>query len=243
MKFKICISYDGSDTNGWQGVGKRNQHLKTILEDAIFNFSKIKVDLICAARTDSGVHAEMNYCSFKLNTLLSEYKIKHAMNYFLPKKIRVLSVEKVPENFDARFSAVLRHYRYLVANGTTTPLLHERVWFPRIVLKKIFKLTDLIKGLHNFNSFCPSKTIGKKIKTITDCYIEEIDILGTKVYIINLLAKSFLHHQVRNIVGCFIDFEKNHLSLSQITKSLENGDKIPINMAPAFALYLHKVIY
>lgn len=243
MKFKIYISYDGSKIHGWVGVGNFN-YIKDLLQKSIFSFTHKNVNIICASKTDSGVHAEINVCSLDLETLLSEYKICHAMNYFLPDYIRVLSVIKVEDSFNARFHARYRHYKYMLSLGVKRPILRDRILFTGLnSLNNATEFSNIIIGKHNFSSFCPAKTVANKIRTIEQFYLEEIYMFGVKIYIINIVAKSFLHHQVRNIVGALIDIEKGYLSISQVKESLTNGMRIPINMAAALGLYLHNIIY
>jgi tRNA pseudouridine(38-40) synthase len=242
MKFKISISYDGSKIHGWEGVGKFN-YIKDLLQNSIFSFTHEKVDIICASRTDRGVHAISNVCSFILEKNWPEYKILHAMNYFLPDDIRVYDVHQVADSFDARFSARFRHYKYFLSCGTKKPILRNQVFFSG--LKSFQKAQEFVlklKGKHDFSSFCPSKTIANKVRTIEEINIEEY-FLGAKIYIVNIIAKSFLHHQVRNMVGALVDFEKGYISLEEITESLCTGKKILINMAPALGLYLYDVLY
>jgi tRNA pseudouridine38-40 synthase len=242
MKFKISISYDGNYLHGWEGVGPF-KYIKNLIQESL-SFTKEKPEIVCGARTDRGVHAHSNTCSFVLENTISKHNLINAMNYHLPYYLRIEGVQEVEGNFDARFSALHRHYKYLISYGKRKPLLYKRVWFAPVKdLKMILELPSFLPGRHNFSSFCPAKTAGNKNRTISQCYIEKVSLMGVEAYEINIIAKSFLHHQIRNIIGALIDVENGHLSMEKIKYSLFTGEKIMINMAPPFGLYLHEIMY
>ena len=242
MRLKVGISYCGSYTRGWEGVGEFN-FIKNLLQKAIFSFSKQKPHITCGAKTDAGVHAEINFCSFDLETAMLEHKIKHALNYHLPHYIRIISVENIKE-FDARFSALSRHYKYLISCNTKRPILENLVWFVKLNnFYRIDEFAKLILAYSNFTSFCPSKTEGNKIRSLEQFYVIDKNMFGIHVREFNIIARSFIHHQVRNIIGALVDIEKGLLSMDLLCISLKTGSKIPINMAPAIGLYLHNINY
>ena len=238
-KYKVSIEYDGGNYVGWQ---KQNNgpSIQESLEDALESFSGMKTEVIGAGRTDSGVHALSMAAHFELESeQFSIETIKKAMNYHLGKQpITVLEVMPIDQNFHARFSAINRKYLYRILNRATPPALDiGRVWFVPRRLNEIAmqKAAAVLIGKHDFTSFrakhCQALSPEKTIGDITVNRIEdEIQIFAE--------AKSFLHHQVRNIVGTLKLVGEGRWTEQDVIRILKAKDRsIAGPTAPAAGLY------
>ena len=238
-KFKVSIEYDGGNYVGWQ---KQNNgpSIQEALENALETFSGMKTEVIGAGRTDSGVHALSMAAHFELESeQFSIETIKKAMNYHLGKQpITVLEVMPIDQNFHARFSAINRKYLYRILNRATPPALDiGRVWFVPRRLNEIAmqKAAAVLIGKHDFTSFrakhCQALSPEKTIRDITVNRIDdEIQIFAE--------AKSFLHHQVRNIVGTLKLVGEGRWTEQDVIRILKAKDRsIAGPTAPAAGLY------
>ena len=238
-KFKVNVEYDGGNYVGWQ---KQNNgpSIQGSLEHALESFSGMKTEVIGAGRTDAGVHALSMAAHFELKSKqFSIETIKKAMNYHLGKQpITVLDVMPIDQNFHARFSAINRKYLYRILNRATPPALDiGRVWFVPRRLDEIAmqKAAAVFIGKHDFTSFrakhCQALSPEKTIRDITINRInDEIQIFAE--------AKSFLHHQVRNIVGTLKLVGEGRWTEQDVISILEARDRsIAGPTAPAAGLY------
>ena len=243
-RYKIIIEYDGGNISGWQRQA-HSSSIQQFIEEAIEKFSKEKVTIHAAGRTDAGVHALGQVAHFDLTKNYSTKEVQGAINYFLrPNKIIILDCEIVNETFHARFSAIKRHYRYVILNRKPSSVIDaDRAWHIRdsLDIEKLQQAANLLLGKHDFTSFralhCQAQS---PIKTL-----DEIKVFaeGEKV-IFTLKATSFLHHMVRNIVGSLVLVGTGKWKVDDIAKVLEARDRRSAGpTAPAHGLYFAKVEY
>lgn len=205
MRWRILVEYDGTNLVGWQAQDN-GVSAQGLLTDAIFNFCGQRAEPTAAGRTDAGVHAVAMPAHFDLEKEFDADTIRDAINFYLRETpVVVLSAEPVSDEFHARFSATARHYRYDVINRRApSRLLKDRAWWvPRpLNLDKIVSESKKLIGAHNFNSFRSSECqAASPMKTLDDVRIvKDGDMIS-----FYFSAKSFLHHQVRNMVGTLID--------------------------------------
>ncbi len=210
QRYKITIEYAGTGYAGWQ----RQPGLKTIqgqIEKAIYQYCQQETYVYCSGRTDAGVHALRQVAHFDLDEgSLKEkrekgcrsYQILRALNYYLTDdSIRILKAEKSPPDFHARFSAKKRSYIYkIISRVSPLALDKNRAWYiyKPLDLKAMQEGAMYLIGRHDFTSFRASACQSKSpIKTLN-----KIDITQEgDVFSLHVEAPSFLHHQVRNIVG------------------------------------------
>lgn len=243
FRYKIIIEYDGTKFFGWQKQSDSNT-IQSHIENAIEKFSKEKVFLYAAGRTDSGVHARGQIAHFDLSNCWEEHVILRALNHFVRPYIAILKCEHVTAEFHARFSATYRSYQYFILNRTSySPILQNRSWHVRenLSIELMQKAADLMLGTHDFTSFrtviCQSKS---PIKTIDFLKIEKIN----DDVIVSIQAKSFLHHMVRNIVGTLKLIGCRKWSPEIITDIINAKDRSKAGpTAPPYGLYLTKVGY
>ena len=241
--YKITIEYDGTNFVGWQRQ-ENGLSIQQLVEDAIKKLTNNKTIIFGAGRTDAGVHAKGQVASFELENYLDIDTIRDGLNHHLrPHPVAILSAEKVKYDFNARFSAKLRWYEYKVINRRPPLTLQcNRFWSVHkyIDVNKIIDQSKNFLGKNDLSSFrsinCQSKSTIKTIKSIDiKKYEDEIHFF--------ISAKSFLHSQVRIMVGTLIDIGVNKISksVSEII-SLKNREFAGVT-APAHGLYLTKVEY
>ena len=241
--YKITIEYEGTNFVGWQRQ-ENGLSIQQLIEESIQKLSNKKTTIFGAGRTDAGVHAKGQVASFELDNNLDTDTIRDGLNHHLrPHPIAIISTEKVDNDFNARFSAKLRHYEYRVVNRRPPLTLeNNRLWcvHKKIDLKKITEQSNNFIGKYDLSAFrsinCQSKS---PIKSITSM---DIKTKNDKIFF-TISAKSFLHSQVRIMVGTLIDIGigKISKSISEIV-SLKKREYAGVT-APAHGLYLTKVEY
>lgn len=246
MRYKITIEYDGTNLVGWQKQ-KEGPSVQEFLEKAIDGFSHRKTEIFGAGRTDAGVHALGQVAHFDLDLELTEYKMQESLNALLRElqaPVAVLKTEIVDENFHARFSAVGRGYIYRILNRRgTSPLRINRVWqvtYP-LDINAMKKGASFLLGNHDFSSFRGSGCQAlSPVKTLDKLDIEQH---GDEI-IFTVEARSFIYHQVRNMVGTLAEVGNGKLAPEDVKRILEACDRTKAGIsAPAYGLYLNKVMY
>ena len=247
IRVKILIEYDGSEYVGWQSQ-KNGRSIQGEIEWALKKIFNRTLKLYVAGRTDAGVHAFGQVAHFDLEEkTIDQKKIFKAINFFLKErknKITILKSEFMKENFHSRFSAKKKIYLYKIHNReTVSHLLYKRVWhFPqKIDIQKIKKASKILIGKHNFNAFrssnCQAKT---SIRTLDEIKIKK----EKKCIEIRVCGKSFMHNQVRIIVGTLLKIGINQIDENNLKKILMSKDRRNAGpTAPADGLYLEKIIY
>lgn len=246
MRYKITIEYDGTNLLGWQKQDE-GVSVQYYLEEAIKGFSHQDVDVFGAGRTDAGVHALAQVAHFDLVTPMDLFHLREAFNArlrILEAPVSVVEIEEVSDDFHARFSAKGRGYIYRLLNRRApTVLLKDRVWcvgYP-LDVEKMREGAKYLLGHHDFTSFrgagcqalSPMKTLDK-LEIVQQA--DEIDFI--------VEARSFLYHQVRNMVGTLKCVGDGKFAPEDVKKILEAKDRAVAGpTAPACGLYLSKVMY
>lgn len=246
MRYKITVEYDGTGLVGWQKQ-KDGPSVQEFLERAIYGFSHQQTEVSGAGRTDTGVHALAQVAHFDLETGLNEYKLQESLNALLRElqaPVCVYKTEKVSDEFHARFSAKSRGYIYRLLNRRGgSPLLLNRVWcvpYP-LDIQAMREGAAYLIGRHDFSSFrgagcqalSPVKTLDKL----------EITSFGDEI-VFTVEARSFIYHQVRNMVGTLKEVGGGRLKPADVKNILEACDRTKAGIsAPACGLYLNKVVY
>lgn len=246
MRYKLTLEYDGTNTLGWQRQ-LDGPSIQEYLEKVLKILSGTHSEVAAAGRTDAGVHALAQVAHIDFNTNMETWKIREAFNANLRQleaPVSVLDVEAVPDDFHARFSALGRGYIYKILNRRAPSILQaNRVWWVPVELdiKAMQEGAKYLLGNHDFSSFRAAACQAKSpIKTLDKLDIEKI---GDEI-IFTVEAKSFLHHQVRNMVGTLKMVGDGKLNPQDIKTILEAKDRSKAGAtAPACGLYLNKVIY
>ena len=242
-KFKITIEYEGSDFVGWQKQ-ENGLSIQETIEDAVYKLTGETVTLFGAGRTDAGVHAKGQVAHFDLIKYFESDEIRDGLNQHLrPLPIAIIDAAEAGSDFHARFSAKKRSYEYLIINRRSPLTINKnRAWcvFKKLDLDTIYQESKSFIGNHNFQAFrsVDCQATSPK-KTIDEVFIKE----KHEKISISISAKSFLHSQVRIMVGTLIEIGKG-----KITKSVKDiilsQDRAQAGVtAPACGLYLLKVDY
>lgn len=243
-RWKITIEYDGWPFVGWQRQAL-GQSVQGEIEGAITKFSQESVTLYGAGRTDSGVHALAQVANFSIAKEANADTIRDALNYHLKTvPISILSAEAVDEDFNARFSAIARHYHYRILNRRSPPTLDlKRVWHQpqRMDVDAMADAALVLIGNHDFTSFRAATCQAKSpVKTLDHLAVSRC---GDEV-IIEASARSFLHHQVRNIVGTLKLVGDGKWCREDVEKALKARNRAAAGpTVPADGLYLVRVDY
>ena len=246
MRYKITLEYEGTNLVGWQKQ-LDGPSVQEFLEKAIKGFSHQEVEVFGAGRTDAGVHALMQVAHFDFDGDLSEYKMQESINALLREleaPVAVYKTEKVSDDFHARFSAKGRGYIYRILNRRgNSPLLVNRVWhvtYP-LDIEKMREGAKYLLGNHDFSAFRGSGCQAKSpVKTLDRLDIEKI---GDEI-IFTVEARSFIYHQVRNMVGTLMSVGAGKLQPEDVERILASKDRSQAGVsAPACGLYLNKVMY
>lgn len=243
MKVALGIEYDGSHFHGWQ----RQPELDTIqtrLEVAASVVANHDVQVQCAGRTDTGVHAIGQVVHFETKTDRNERSWVYGINHNLPKMISVIWAKTMPDDFHARFSALSRRYQYFIYNSPIRPAIHRGslTWhYKELNVEAMQNAANLLIGEHDFSSFraidCQSNT---PVRNIIHCNITR----RGNLIVLDIKANAFLHHMVRNIVGVLFEVGTGKRRPDWVTDLINIRDRSKSGItAPAYGLYLTEVSY
>jgi tRNA pseudouridine38-40 synthase len=243
-RYRVTLEYDGTPFVGWQ-VQALGRSVQGRLSEAILKFCGETVQLKGAGRTDAGVHALGQVAHFDLAREWPPETVRAAVNFHLkPDPIVVLACAIAPPEFDARFSAVARHYRYRILARPAPPALdNDRVWWvPQPLSAEAMRAAaPALVGRHDFTTFraagCQAKSPVKTLDRL------EVTPAGEEI-VIAASARSFLHNQVRSMVGSLKLVGEGKWSAADFAAALAAKERARCGpVAPARGLYLVRVDY
>jgi tRNA pseudouridine38-40 synthase len=243
-RYKLVIEYDGTPFAGWQ-LQANARSVQQVIEAAIARFCGHAVRIQCAGRTDAGVHATHQVAHVDLDKPWPVETIRSATNAHLrPEPVVVLAAEPVPDDFNARTSAVKRHYLYRIINRRSRPAIErDRVWHVswRLDANAMHEAAQVLVGRHDFTTFRAAECqASSPVKTIDRLNVERV---GEEIRVA-ASARSFLHHQVRSIVGSLALVGAGKWSAGDLRAALDARERARCGpMAPAAGLYLVGVDY
>ncbi len=247
-RYALKIEYDGTAYHGWQ----KQKKCVTVQGEIELAFSKLlgsHVNIFGAGRTDTGVHAVGQVAHVDLEKKWFPGELQGALNFFLKKTpISILEASSVDENFHSRFSAKSRIYEYkILIRRAPLTLQKNRYWhLTRNQDTKSMEIgSKYLIGTHDFTTFRSSICqANSPIKTIDSILIKEKSSSNEKIIVIEIKARSFLHNQVRSIVGSLEKVGSQKWKPEQIRFILETRDRRECgSLAPPEGLYLKSVIY
>ncbi len=224
MRIALGIEYDGTDFFGWQRLRDGNS-IQSVVETALSFVADESIEVVCAGRTDAGVHAVCQVIHFDTQALRSERGWTLGANSRLPASIAVRWAKPVSGDFHARFGARGRRYRYRILNRPVRPALQARyVTWERQPLDAtlMHRAAQALIGEHDFSAF---RTVACQARTPTRC-VREISVArdGEDV-VIDIQANAFLHHMVRNIVGSLLPIGRGDEPAAWIAQLLGGRDR------------------
>jgi tRNA pseudouridine38-40 synthase len=243
-RYHLILEYDGGPFAGWQRQDN-GPSIQGALEDAIEKFSSERVTVTGAGRTDAGVHALGQVAHFDLVKEFEPGKVRDALNHYLrPAPVAVLEAALAPADFHARFSARARHYLYRIV-CRRAPLALERghVWHVvrELDAQAMHHAAQALVGQHDFTTFRAAECQAKSpVKTL-----DRLDVRGLAGEIhIEASARSFLHHQVRSMVGSLKLVGEGKWRPRDVADALAARDRSACGpVAPPDGLYLVRVDY
>ncbi|HXX07853.1 MAG TPA: tRNA pseudouridine(38-40) synthase TruA [Pseudolabrys sp.] len=243
-RYKLIIEYDGAPFSGWQ-VQADQLTIQGVLSAAIEALSGEKTLTQGAGRTDAGVHARAQVAHVDLNKDWDTDTIRDALNAHLrPHPIAVLSAERVSDDFNARTSAIRRHYLYRIINRRADLTLETgRAWRVSRPLDAagMHAAAQRLVGKHDFTTFRSTECQAKSpVKTLDVLKVERN---GEEVNVV-AVARSFLHNQVRSMVGSLVVVGEGKWGAEDLSKALDARDRAACGqVAPPDGLYLMRVDY
>ncbi|SJM95239.1 tRNA pseudouridine(38-40) synthase TruA [Crenothrix polyspora] len=239
----LGVEYDGSRFFGWQWQ-TRQRSVQLVLEQALSKVANHPVAVICAGRTDTGVHALEQVVHFDTTAQREMDAWLLGGNCNLPDEVRILWVKPAIADFHARYSAVARFYRYVISNRSVKSALSvkQMTWcYPHLDADNMHKAAQYLLGNHDFSSFraqgCQSKSPCRMVYFI-DVYREDDRV------IMDICANAFLHHMVRNIAGALMAVGTGKQPVAWLPSLLaEKNRKVAGVTAPPDGLYLGGVFY
>lgn len=245
-RFRILIEYDGRPYAGWQRQAGHHT-VQAAIENAVLGFSGEAITLKGAGRTDAGVHATGQVAHFDLSKEWSERAVRDALNAHLrlnSEAVSVLSAQSVGEDFDARFSATARHYRYIILNRRAPAALDQgRVWWVPKALdwEAMAEAAPLLLGRHDFTTFRSAQCQASSPVRTLDLF--DVSRFGERIEI-TASARSFLHNQVRSMVGSLKRVGEGGWKPQDLRAALDAADRARCaGLAPPEGLYLEQVDY
>ena len=220
QRYQIKVEYEGTNFVGWQ-YQKNGLSIQEILQKAIFQFSKEKVTVTGAGRTDAGVHAICQIAHFDLEKKIKKKNFILGVNQYIGNNsVTILNIKKVNNKFHSRFNAIKRTYQYVIINRQSPLALQKnKAWHIRkkLDLKAMKKGAKLLLGNHDFSTFRASSCSAKSpIKTLDKISIKK----NKERIIIKFTSKSFLQQQIRSMVGCMKYLSEGKWKLDDFKKCI-----------------------
>jgi tRNA pseudouridine38-40 synthase len=243
-RYMLMLEFDGGPFVGWQRQ-ENGVSIQGVLEEAVFRFCGETVIAHSAGRTDAGVHALAMPAHFDIEKETDAHTVREAINYYLkPAPIAAVTAERVAEEFHTRFSATRRHYRYRLVNRRAPLTLDAgRAWrlAPPLDAAAMHDAAQVLIGKHDFTTFrastCQATTPVKTLSSIATTRE------GDDIYV-ETSARSFLHHQVRSIVGSLVEVGLGRWSAADFADAFRACDRRRCGqVAPAEGLYFLKADY
>lgn len=244
MKLAACVEYDGTDFHGWQTQSSGCRTVQSEIEAAISKVANEPVAATCSGRTDRGVHGYGQIIHFETNAIRDERSWTLGITTNLPRDIGVTWVKPVRDDFNARFSALSRRYRYVIYQSNIRPsILRNRVtWsYRELNAQLMHDGAQYLIGEHDFSSFraaeCQAAHPNREMQFIS------VKAEGDYIYI-DVQANAFLHHMVRNIAGVLIKVGEGKKDPIWVKEVLEAKHRTAADItAPAQGLYFVSVEY
>ncbi len=243
-RYKLTLEYDGAPFVGWQRQ-ENGLSVQEVLETALFAMTGARVAAHGAGRTDAGVHALGQVAHVDLERDWDPFRLSEGLNALVhPHPVAIVAAERVSAEFDARHSAIARHYLYRIVNRRA-PLTFERgsAWRvkPRLDAKAMHAAAGALIGKHDFSTFRDSQCqANSPIRTL-----ERLDVRREDDEVLfEASARSFLHRQVRSMVGSLVEVGTGRWSAGDFKSAFKSANRSRCGqVAPPHGLYLVRADY
>lgn len=246
MRIRLDLAYDGAGFSGWaKQPGRRT--VQGDLEAALAQVLRIpEARVVVAGRTDTGVHALRQVCHTDVAAWPGE--TQRRLNAVLADDVRVRAAGPAPDGFDARFSALSRHYVYLVSDsGLLDPRARGSVWIRRrqLATDTMHNAAQHLVGEHDFAAFCKARPEASSVRTVLELGVERrADPRDPQLIEIAIRADAFCHSMVRSIVGALLAVGEGRLDAEALAQILHAAQRVPkFATAPAHGLALVDIAY
>ena len=224
MRIRLTVAYDGTEYAGFQSQ-TNGVAVQDVLGEALAGLFGVPVKTMSASRTDAGVHAEGNVVVFDMDTRIEPSKIAFALNSRLPRDIRVVGSDRVPDTFHPRFQNTVKTYEYRILNRAHEDPLTRRTemhYYYHLDEQKMNEAAGYLIGEHDFRSFCASGYSSRTtVRTIYDASVMRE---GDRV-IFRITGNGFLYNMVRIIAGTLIEIGAGRYPPGQMKGILEAKDR------------------
>jgi tRNA pseudouridine38-40 synthase len=240
MRYKLKLAYDGTAYHGWQSQNNAIS-IQATIEKAFYQITNQKIELVGCGRTDTGVHAKAYFAHF--DTIgFNDEEIVYKLNSVLPPDIAIESCLKTDETFHARFSALLREYKYYIHSHKNPFLINKSYYLKKpLNIEQMDEACRILVRYSDFASFCKKGADNKTtLCQLRDALWEKQD----NQLVFTIRSDRFLRNMVRSIVGCMVNIGLEKMTLLEFTTIIENKNADYAGFAvPACGLYLNKVDY
>ena len=242
--YKLSLCYDGSRYKGWQRQGNTDNTIQAKMENLLSRLLSQPVEIHASGRTDAGVHARNQVCSFRAETDIPTEIMLTELRKYTPEDIGILSLEEAAPRFHARLNCVRKSYLYRIWNSEEPQVFERRYmyYYPKALdIDAMCQAAQLLIGEYDFSAFCTKRNTKKSNVR----RLERIDINqeGGEIEIM-LTGNGFLYNMVRIIVGTLLEVGSGERSVESVGEALKSLDRINSGFtAPAQGLFLWNVEY
>ncbi len=241
--YRLDLCYDGSNYNGWQKQGNTEKTIQGRLEAALCSLLQEPVEVSASGRTDAGVHALHQVCSFRSAKQIDSIEFLPMLQNSLPRDIGLLSLSTAEPRFHARLSCRAKTYEYHLWNNTTPNVFRRRysVTIPEALdLSSMKEASRLLLGEHDFAAFCTGKPKKSTVRRISDISFRTE---GNEL-ILSFTGDGFLYNMVRILTGTLLEVGLGKRSVASVRDALESRNRAAAGFtAPAQGLFLKEVFY
>ena len=238
QKVALVVEYNGAAYKGWQAQKYDVATVQESLEYALSKIANQQISVICAGRTDAGVHASAQVVHFETDAVRPERAWTLGVNTHLPSDISVVAAKNVGDGFHARFSAVSRRYRYVIYQSEFRPaiLAKQVTWtYKKLCVGRMRNACSYFMGTHDFTSFravgCQAKS---PVRTILNFSVDQFG----QYIVLDVRANAFLHHMIRNFAGVLMTIGAGEQPVEWAKSVLDAKDRAQGGItAPPFGLY------
>ena len=245
MRIKLTVAYDGTDFRGWaQHKGQRS--VQCTLKEAVRRVSGEEIEIIGASRTDAGAHARGQVCHFDCNVNVPVTQWVYAMNRVLPSDLAVMKAQLVRDNFNARFSAADRFYRYRILTGRRDPMKERFAyhWGNELNLELMQQAAAMLTGEHDFGAYTEELEYSV-VNTVRELFRVDVRQVRDEVWV-DVVGTAFLRGMMRRMSGAILEVGRGYRDVVEVSRLLQPEERLKYQwpvVLPAKGLCLMKIRY